>query len=256
MEREMIAEELLDTEKEKERIDDLVKSNIGLVGMFVKYYKHCGVPLDDLMQEGSIGLIEAARRFDVTRGVKFSTYARYWIFTYIRRAVNEDRVVYLPHYVSELRSNVWRERCVEYMKTGNVIDTKSIIEKKKKGENFRNKLSTANEICEYSLKESSIDKPVFCCDSERGGSNLHDLIADEKSIDVYDYVFIREVIELIGDLPPREFQIVWWRLRGMTLQDIGDVLGLTRERIRQIEASAIDNINIIMKKKRGYKDEN
>lgn len=252
----MITEELsdnkiLDTKIDKERIDDLVKSNIGLVRMFVNRYKHCGVPLDDLMQEGSIGLIEAAKRFDVDREVKFSTYARYWIILYIKRAIRKDRIVYLPNYASDLRAKIWRERSVEYMLTGVISDIESIINKKR-DKKFRNKLSTVSDICKYSLEENSIDKPVYCCDPY--GMNFHDLIVDEKSIDFDSYVFIREIIEFVGDLPPREFQIVWWRLGGMTLQEIGDVLGLTRERIRQIENSAIDSINIIMKKMR-IKDE-
>lgn len=226
--------------------DKIAKSNLRLVISIAKRYQHMGLPLDDLIEEGSLGLLKAIEKFDLRKNCKFATYASFWIRQSVTRALtNEGKLVRLPAHVTSRLSKMRRA-----------------------DEKLRHKLGrepsmdeTAAEINlsrreVYDLKSittsyDSLDTPI----GEDGSGQLIDIIAD-KSKDGEDMLPMDRIagimrydsmMNVIGNLPDRESTVL--RLRfGLedgvfrTLDEVGRELGLTRERIRQIEMAAIKKL--------------
>lgn len=220
----------------------LIEANLRLVVCLAKHYAGCGVPLLDLVQEGNLGLMRAVQRFDYRRGNKFSTYASWWIRQAIARAVGDQaRTIRLPVHVAESLHRVKRYQRELGQELGR---TPTLDELARHADTDVPKLLA---LLKLSDEPVSLDAPI----GPGGDGVLGDLIVDDDGEEPLNEVaqqsMRREVEQLLRRVTPREQHILQLRfgLRGgrpHTLAEVGSELGITRERVRQIEARALGRI--------------
>ena len=218
----------------------LIEANLRLVISLAKHYQGCGLSFQDLIQEGNIGLIKAADKFDVEKGFRFSTYASWWIKQAISRAIaDQSRTIRIPVHMTE---NISKVKKVER-------DLTTKLNREPSLEELASALSLSVEelveIKSYMMDTTSLDIPVG---DEDDGTTVASFVEDAKFTNPADTIAKEadaEVVDaVLGTLSEREADILRRRFgigfnHPMTLEDIGKEYGLSRERIRQIESKAL-----------------
>ena len=230
--------------------EHLIRANARLVVSIAKKYIGRGLPFLDLIQEGNVGLMRAIRNFDHRRGFKFSTYATWWIRQAITRALaDHGRTIRLPVHMSDKVNRMLRVQAQLSQKFGRPPTRAELASEL---DVTPERLDHMMEIVKQPL---SLQTPV----GDEGEDVLGDFIEDTGSPDpeaaTSEVMVTEELRKQVSTLPPREQEVLHLRygLGGdepMTLNEIGNRMGITRERARQLEAQAIDRLRNPNKKRR------
>mgnify|MGYP000131119760 CR=1 FL=1 len=228
---------------DKEALRRLINGNLRFVISVAKQYQHTGIPLEDLINEGNIGLITAAKRFDATRGFKFISYAVWWIRQSILKAISEkSRRIRVP-------ANKTR-------------DTRSIAEAAMSIEQHQERTASPEEIAEilgmdvrdvkqllqYTQKELSIDSAINSDDDAR---SMLDVMVDDSSpnpeLQLLDYSLTQEIDQALAQIDQKDAYILslFYGLKDnypKTLADIGKKLGISSESVRKRRDRALRNL--------------
>ena len=224
----------------------LVTANLKLVLTQVKYYVGCGLNIEDLIQEGNIGLLKAAEKFDVSLGYRFATYALWWIRQTLSRAIAEQgRIIRVPVYMTEK---------INKLRSADRKLTVSLGRKPTQDELAAEMQLPVDEIKKISdiiLDACSLDVPLS--DEEEEGTTLGDLVEDPKVIDPqkeYKYNSNEDILNrVLNTLTSKEATILrqHFGLCGQepkSLDEIAKELELSKERVRQIEVKALRKLRV------------
>jgi RNA polymerase primary sigma factor len=222
--------------------EHLITANSRLVISVAKKYMGRGVPFLDLIQEGNIGLIRAAKKFDYRRGHKFSTYATWWIRQAVTRAIaDQGRTIRVPVHMGDQINKLLRVSHQLTQRLGRSPTTEELAQEldvpPKKVEN----------MIQVARRPLSLETPT----DEEEDSVLGDFIEDEEAPAppemVTQHMLKEHLQEVLHNLPPREVRILQLRYglldgQNYTLEEVGRKMGVTRERVRQIEAQALSRL--------------
>lgn len=229
-------------EGDEEAIRQMVNSNLRLVVSVAREYAGRGVPLLDLIQEGSIGLIVAAKKFDYTLEYRFSTYATKWIRQRITRYLTDHNgLIRVPVHTAERMRKVVSAKNTLIQETGQEPTDAEVAERTGIPE------AKVEQLLKLTPETCSLDAPV----GDDGEGTMGSLLPTNESSEPQAELIRQELVSLmdnlLGQLTERQSQIL--RLRfGMedgicyTLEEIGKMLGISKERVRQVEKQAIDRL--------------
>ncbi|MCA9882094.1 MAG: sigma-70 family RNA polymerase sigma factor [Anaerolineae bacterium] len=222
--------------------EHLIRANARLVISVAKKYIGRGVPFLDLIQEGNIGLIRATNKFEYQRGHKFSTYATWWIRQAVSRAVaDQGRTIRVPVHMGDQLNRMRRVQLQLLQELGR--DPK--IEELAAG--METTPDKVENLLEISRRPVSLETPI----DDDGDSTFGDFVEDANSPapaeEVASHLLQEQLQQALDKLPPREAQILRLRYgladgRVYTLEEVGQTIGVTRERVRQLEAQALNRL--------------
>jgi RNA polymerase primary sigma factor len=220
----------------------LVESNLRLVVWMAKKQMNRGLPLLDLVQEGNVGLMRAADKFDHRRGFRFNTYATWWVRQAINRALsNHSRTIRIPVHLVETHRKV--AQTLQRFVSEHGREPTAEEASREAGVS----LSKIRELMDVPKEPVSFDAPA----GFESDTKLSDLVADRSLVSPIDAISAERLPDkmraILGTLSEREQQVLKMRFGidhpgGATLQDIGHVFALSRERIRQIESQALSKL--------------
>lgn len=223
--------------------DDLANSNLRLVVNNAKRYINRGLSLQDLIQEGNIGLLKAVEKFDYRRGFKFSTYATWWIKQAITRAIaDQARTIRVPVHMVESMNKVRKAQ----RELATILDHNPSEDEIAK--HLKMPVEKVTEILKVSQDTVSLESPI----GDENDSQLGDFLEDETFVSPEEQVsatMLHEALDnVLSTLNDREEQVIRLRFgfddnRTRTLEEVGDIFGVTRERIRQIEVKALRKLS-------------
>lgn len=223
----------------KEAREHLIKANIRLVVNIAKKYRRYSSSFLDLIQAGNVGLIRAVDKFDYTMGNRFSTYATWWIRRSVLRHLNQkERTIRLPNYLSTKIRKIHRVRKELMTKLSRTPTNEEI------GEKVDMPAKEVERLLGYAQRSISLDQPI----GEDGDSDLQSYIENKNApnpfTEVRQNLLTEDVLTALDDLTDREAKILTLRFglngsRKHTLKELGEIFGITRERIRQIQKGAL-----------------
>lgn len=222
--------------------DRMVRANLRLVVNIARGYSGKGFSLQDLIEEGNLGLLRAVEGFDPAMGTRFSTYASYWIKQSIKRAlINTGKTIRIPAYMVELLSK-WRRATVRLTEE---------LDRTPTPEEVARVLGLPKKKLPIIKKAIKIYNATPQTDQSEAGWTLGDMVMDERQQSPDEVLIendsLRHVMEMLGTMDEREATVLRMRFglgdyEPKTLKEIGEKLGLTRERVRQIETEALNRM--------------
>jgi RNA polymerase primary sigma factor len=231
-------------------LNELIESNLSFVVKVSIEYRNLGLPFEDLLNEGNIGLIEAAHRYDASKGTKFITYAIWWIRTSILKALSEhSNLVRVPTYQMKKVREIRDAEASLRRSLGRAPERAEISQRLSKSVN------KIDQVLQFSMREVSLDEKI----GKDRDKPISDYLVDPASSSPEDDMIHRESSSLVGEamshLTEQERVVVAFRfgLAGgppLTLKEIGEKMGISRERVRQIECQAKARLRKLFTKKR------
>ncbi len=234
---------------DQDALDKLVRANLRFVVSVAKRYQNQGVSLSDLINEGNLGLIRAANKFDGTKGIKFISYAVWWIRQAILQALAEQsRIVRVPlnragalHRIGKKASSLLQELGREAT-NAEIAEGMDISEEE---------VAKTMSIFQVHL---SLDAPLVAGEDNRLSDYLADTVSRTPDEHTFDRALNEAIEDSLGSLKEREAKIIrlYFGIDGaepMTLEEIGAMLGITRERVRQIKEKALSRLRHVSRSK-------
>jgi RNA polymerase primary sigma factor len=226
--------------------EKLAKSNLRLVVNIAKKFANRGLPLSDLIEEGNLGLLRAIDSYDLGHGVRFSTYAAWWIKQSIKKALQTTaQPIHVPGYMVELIQQ-WRKACSDLQnKLGRDPRIEEIAKELQLPLKKAKIVSEIAETISAGFAGDSLDE------NQTLGDTIEDVRLSESQEALLNFEEMKKAVHLLDSLEGREAQVLTMHFgldgsEPLTLKEIGKKLGLTRERVRQIQRDALRRLNELM----------